>query len=71
MRYIAMKKYWIIENEMYSAYDTHLITNIFYGTWFEAARLCVKQISVKGDYRDLQEMRFDYKKSCSITCNYL
>ena len=37
-----MKKYWIIENEMYSAYDTHTISNVFYGTWFEAARECIK-----------------------------
>lgn len=66
-----MKKYWIIENEMYSAYDTHTISNVFYGTWFEAARECIKNISVKGDTRSVKELKFDYKESGCITYNYL
>ena len=66
-----MKKYWIIENEMYSAYDTHTISNVFYGTWFEAARECIKNISVKGDTRSVKELKLDYKESVCITYNYL
>ncbi len=50
-----MKKYWIIENEMYSAYDTHTISNVFYGTWFEAARECIKNISVNGDTKSVKK----------------
>lgn len=64
-----MKKYWIIENEMYSAYDSHTITNLFYGTWFEAARECVN--NTDGDYRSVKEFLFNDKESGCITNNYL
>lgn len=66
-----MKKYWIIENEMYSAYDSHTITNLFYGTWFEAARECVNNTGVKGNYRSVKEFLFNDKESGCITNNYL
>ena len=66
-----MKKYWIIENKMYSAYDTHTISNLFYGTWFEAARECVNNIGVSGDYRSVKEFLFNDKESNCITNNYL
>ena len=65
------KKYWVIKNEMYSAYDTHIISNIIYGTWLECARECVKNTQIKGDYRSLEELKLNHYESGFVTFNFL
>lgn len=65
------KKLWLIENEMYSAYDTHTISNVFYGTWLQAAKECIKNTKVKGDSRKVKEIKTKEIKDGFLTFNFL
>tara|TARA_B100000767_G_C19457142_1_gene406552 strand:+ start:392 stop:598 length:207 start_codon:yes stop_codon:yes gene_type:complete len=65
------KKYWKITNLMYSAYSEHTISNIFYGTWMEAAREAVKNTGVSHDDRSVEELVLDSKRSGYVINNTL